>query len=58
MLRIRDHLSSMDYNTEIVLRLLMEASLSKKPTLPMRKIENLRTLTSVEKAITLNLKAS
>ncbi|MBA3603764.1 MAG: hypothetical protein H0W50_09030 [Parachlamydiaceae bacterium] len=48
----------MDYNTEIVLRLLMEASLSKKPTLPMRKIENLRTLTSVEKAITLNLKAS
>lgn len=52
-----EHLSGMDYNTEILLRLLMEAQLSKKSTLPMNKVEKLRSLISVEEAITLNLKA-
>lgn len=53
-----DHLSGMDYNTEILLRLMMEALISKKKTLPLSKLENLRTLTSNEESITLNLKAS
>ena len=53
-----DHLSSMDYNTEIILRLLMEVLISKKSTLPLSKIKKLRVLTSFEEAITLNLKAS
>lgn len=53
-----DHLSGMDYNTEILLRLLMEARLSKKSSLPISKIENLRSLLAVEETITLNLKAS
>lgn len=53
-----EHLSGMDFNTEIILRLLMEALISKKSTLPMNKIENLRGLTSIEETITLNLKAS
>lgn len=52
-----EHLSGMDYNTEIILRLLMEALISKKSNLPLSKIENLRGLTSVEEIITLNLKA-
>lgn len=52
-----EHLSGMDYNTEIILRLLMEAQISKKSILPLSKIENLRGLTSVEETITLNLKA-
>jgi DNA-binding transcriptional regulator YiaG len=53
-----EHLSGMDYNTEILLRLLMEALISKKSTLPLSKIEKLRGLASVEEIITLNLKAS
>ncbi len=53
-----DHLSGMDYNTEILLRLLMEAQISKKSTLPLSKIEKLRGLTPIEETITLNLKAS
>lgn len=53
-----DHLSGMDYNTEIILRLLMETYISKKSVLPVNKIEKLRSLTAVENPITLNLKAS
>lgn len=53
-----EHLSGMDYNTEIVLRLLMEAIISKKSLLSLRRIEDLRKLSSVEEAITLNLKVS
>ena len=51
-------LSGMDYNTEILLRLLMETLISKKSTLSLSKIEKLRGLSSVEEIITLNLKAS
>ena len=53
-----DHLSGMDYNTEILLRLQMEANLSKRLTFPINKIEKLRSLSSKEESITLNLKAS
>jgi DNA-binding transcriptional regulator YiaG len=53
-----DHLSGIDYNTEILLRLLMEAQISKKSILLSNEIEKLRGLTSVEETITLNLKAS
>jgi DNA-binding transcriptional regulator YiaG len=52
------HLSGMDYNTEILLRLLMGTRISKKSVLSLSKIEKLKSLTSVEEAITLNLKAS
>ena len=53
-----EHLSGMDYNTEILLRLLMEARISKKSILSINKINKLRGLTSAEEAIVLNLKAS
>lgn len=53
-----EHLSGMDYNTEILLRLLMEARMTGKSTMPLSKIEKLRSLLPIEEAITLNLKAS
>lgn len=53
-----NHLSGMDYNTEILLRLLMEAHFSKKSSLPINRIENLRSLVPIEETLTLNLKAS
>ena len=53
-----DHLSGIDYNTEILLRLLMEAQISKKSVSLLNEIEKLRGLTSVEETLTLNLKAS
>lgn len=53
-----DHLSGIDYNTEILLRLLMEAQISKKSISLSNEIEKLRGLTSIEETLTLNLKAS
>jgi DNA-binding transcriptional regulator YiaG len=53
-----DHLSGIDYNTEILLRLLMEAQISKKSISLLNELEKLRGLVSVEEALTLNLKAS
>jgi len=51
-------LSGMDYNTEVLLRLQMEALLSKKANVPMKKLENLRDLSSQEKRVTLTFPAS
>lgn len=50
-----DHISGMDYNTEVLLRLQMEVHISKKLTIPIRKIEGLRSLSSKEGRITLKL---
>ena len=53
-----EHLCGMDYNTDILLRLLMETHLSKRSTFPINKIDKLRSLSFEEKILTLNLKAS
>ena len=50
-----DHISGMDYNTEVLLRLQMEAQISKKLTISVRKIEGLRSLSSEEGRITLKV---
>ena len=54
----QDHLSGMDYNTEILLRLQMEARLSKRLTFSIDRIDKLRSLSSKEEFITIRMKAS
>ena len=51
-------LSGMDYNTEVLLRLQMEAYLSKKFSVPMKKFEKLRTLSPKLKQMTLDIGAA
>lgn len=53
-----EHLSGMDYNTEVLLRLQMEGHLSKKSTISVRRLERLRELSSEEARITLNVGAA
>lgn len=54
----QQHLSGMDYNTEVLLRLQMEVYLSKRSTISVKKIDELRALSSEEEVLTINLNAA
>ena len=54
----QQHLSGMDYNTEVLLRLQMEVHISKRTTIPVKKFDELRALSSVEEVLTINLNAA
>lgn len=53
-----EHLSGMDYNTEVLLRLQMDANSSKRGMLSIGKLEQLRELSSEEERITIQLGAA
>ena len=53
-----EHLSGMDYNTEVLLRLQMDGAISKKATVSLKKLEKLRDLSSQEGSVTLRLGAA